>query len=288
MKIHPTVTSKSSPAASSGTRRSREKSRPKTGSQFNALTTGAYAAGRLPWESQEAFDRHHAEFADLYQPVGYPLRCLVRDIANNRWRRRRTDLMTAVAMHRDEFGQALMESGAKSWQEVKTFLHQSDVATKETFNGIVTSMVRVIEIGGEIKESHNFDEVTKLVHEMAGSCANSCERLVDIDAKLDRECKFFDQYLPERLEQITRLQNALDAQNDKMHARFQVMQEALLRREAAAVSVSFDKSADQEAAEQDSPADADNGGKESDALHREPDPGVDLDADDRDPLADFL
>ena len=123
---------------------------------------------------------------------------------------------------------------------------------------------------------------------MAGSCANSCERLVDIDAKLDRECKFFDQYLPEKLEQITRLQNALDAQNDKMHARFQVMQEALLRREAAAVSVSFDKSADQEAAEQDSPADADNGGKESDALHREPEPGVDLDADDRDPLADFL
>ena len=95
--------------------------------------------------------------------------------------------MVAVAMHRHEFGQALMESGAKSWQEVKTFVRQSDVANKKTIKSIETSMVRVMEIGVQIEKSYNSDEVTKLAHEIADTCSNSCELLAGIDAKLDRE-----------------------------------------------------------------------------------------------------
>lgn len=187
------------------------------------------------------------------------------------------------------------------WGEVLArspkFLRQSDVANKQTINDIAKSMDQLVEIGVQLEKSYNSDEVTKFVHELADTCINSVKLLEDIDAKLDRERKFFEQYLPDKLEQITRLENAQDAQFDKMLGRLQAIQEGRLRREtsalnreqATAVNELFAKHPDQEAAEQDSPADADNGGKEADALHREPDPAVDLDADDgRDPLVDFL
>jgi hypothetical protein len=300
MTIRRTTTSKTSPAASSGTQRNR-----------NAVRTGAYTVGLLPWESQEEYDKHCAEFVNLYEPVGYVERNLVLDLAANRWQRKRSHLMTAVAMHRHEFGQALVESGAKSWQEVKTFLHQSDTQNKQTLNDITASMVRVIEIGVQLRQKFlDFDEVSKLVHEIADTCANSCKLLEDIDAKLDREHKFFEQYLPERLESITRLENAKDGQFEKLCSRFQVIQEGRLRREALSLNkqqaAAVDKPSDREAAEQDSPS-ADGGiqsnephsdetgqrsGDGGDRPWRQPGPDADLDADDepsgKDPLAEFV
>ena len=85
------------------------------------MRTGVYTAGYLPWESKEAYDKHRAAFVSFWQPVGYIERNLVGDAATNRWRRKRTRLMMTVALHRHEFGQALIESGAKSWQEVQNF-----------------------------------------------------------------------------------------------------------------------------------------------------------------------
>jgi len=276
---------------------------------------GAYSAGRLPWESQEAYDKHCAAFVNLYQPAGYIEHDLLRDMAANRWQRKRSNYMTAVAMHRHEFGQALVESGAKSWQEVRTFVCQSDIANKETLERIAASMVRAIELGVQIKEkSYNSDEVSKVVHEMADTWNNTYTLLEGVDRKLDLDREFFEHYMPEKLEQIIRVQNARDAQFDKMHSRLQVIQEARLRREAlslskqqaAVVNLLFDKPAAQEVAEQDSASH--DRGTESNALHRDkthqrsgdggdrpwrqPARDVDLDADDspsgEDPLAEFV
>ena len=267
MKLHRTTnSSKRGPAALSGTQQS-----------LNALKSGAYSAGRLPWESKEAHDKHGAEFVKLYQPVGYVERNEVLNMALNRLKRKRTRLMTTVAMHRHEFGQALLESGAKSWQEVKTFLRQSDVANKETINSIKTSMDRVMEIGVQIEKSYNFDEVIPLVHEIADTCSNSCELLKGIDAKLDRECKFFEQYLPDKLESETRRENALDGQFDKMISRLQVMQEARLRRDALSR-----KESDAPHRDETDQRSGDGG----DRPWRQPSPDEDLDADDVDLDAD--
>jgi hypothetical protein len=50
----------------------------------NAVRSGAYSAGRLPWEAQEVYGRHCAEFANFYQQVGYVERALVLEMAANR------------------------------------------------------------------------------------------------------------------------------------------------------------------------------------------------------------
>ena len=91
-------------------------------------------------------------------------------------------------------------------------------------------MDQLVEIGVQLEKSYNSDEVTKFVHELADTCINGVKLLEDIDAKLDRERKFFEQYLPDKLEQITRLENAQDAQFDKMLGRLQAIQEGRLRR----------------------------------------------------------
>jgi hypothetical protein len=269
----------------------------------------------LPWESEEQYKKHCAEFVKVKRPVGDIEYDTVIDMALNRWRRKRIKLMANVAANRHGFGRALMESKMQSWQEIGTFLHDSNIENKQTFDSIVASLVQAIEIGGQLKQkTFDSDEVSRVVQEIADTCTNCCELLESINNKLDLEREFFDQYMPKNLEEIVRVENALDAQFDKICSRLQVMQESRLRRDAlvlqnqqAAAIALLGKLGNQEAPENHSPSHGE--GAESDALDRHqtdqptadvgdrpwshPSPEVDLDADEgepdeRDPLAEFV
>lgn len=239
-----------------------EKEQRKKQAKFNAVTTGVYATGPLPWESREEFKSHCDQFVKLYEPIGYIEHGLVLDMALNRWRRKRTRLMTSVAMNRHGFGRALMTSGPQSWQEVETFLGDFNVETKQTLERIGNSIAQVLKIGTQIeKKCFDTDEVSKFMQELAETCTNCCELLESTNIKLDLEREFFDQYMPKNLEEMVRAENALDAQFDKMHSRLQVVQEARLRRDAlslrqpaAAVIVPLGKPADPEKTQSESPS----------------------------------
>jgi hypothetical protein len=217
--------------------KSQRKVRAEKKSRFNAVKSGAYAAGLLPLESMKAYQKHCAAFRNSYEAVGYIERGLVRDMARNRWQRRRTKLMVAIAMYRHPFGRTLMECGAQSWQEVASLVRKSNTRTRETLESIGASMLQLVELGGQIKqETLDSEVVSECLHKIADSCSNSFELLEDIRNKLDQEREFFEQYMPQKLEQIVRVDNALDAQFEKMHFRLQVVQEARLRRDQLLLS----------------------------------------------------
>ena len=212
-----------------------EKSKTEKGesrAKYNAATTGVYAAGLLPWEGEELWKNHVLEFVKFYRPVGYVEHGVVTDMAANRWQRRRTRQMMAVATLRHGFGLALVEAEPQSWIEVRSFLSESDLENKQMLKDMRASIAEVHEMGEQLKVNFDSDAVSKFLQELADTCAKNCELLDAIKSKLDLEDDFFQHYLPKNSEQIVRVETALDAQFDKMHSRLQVIQEARLRRDA--------------------------------------------------------
>jgi hypothetical protein len=237
-------------------------------SRYNAVTTGAYATGLLPWEDREAYNKHCQHFMKLYKPVGYIERGIVKDMAVNRWQRKRLQLMTTIATFRHEFGQAVVESGAESLQEVEAFVRESDVSNKKVLESIAASMLQMVETSSElVQKAFDADEAAEVFDKLKATCIESCELLKAIDAKLDLEGDFFEHYVPRKFEQRVKLENLLDGQFDKLQSRLQVLQEARLRREALAKAVAVNAllrtPADRQAAEGASPSTGD--GSDSDA-----------------------
>jgi hypothetical protein len=248
---------------------SKKKVRAKDKSRFNAVKTGAHAAGLLPWESEEAFKAHCEHFMNYYRPIGYIERGIVKDMAVNRWQRKRLDLMTTAATHWHEFGQAVVESGAASWQEVEKFVREFNMPKTKTLESIAASMARLAELSVQLSErAFDADEASQAVERIEGKYTQCCELLSGIDAKLDLERDFFECYIPQKFEQRIKLENLLDGQFDKMCARLQILQEARLRRDQlllsqqqAAAVLLVGKSADRKTVENDS--------TESDELNRD-------------------
>jgi hypothetical protein len=246
------------------------KRRKPKGSKFNAVTNGAYTTGLLPWESQEEYDRHRAEFVKTYRPVGYVEYCLVGHMGAILWQYKRTELMTGAAMHRHEFGRAVMEAGAQSWQEANRLATEN---LAKTLNSIPELLARAIKIAGELKQAASgSDDVLEGVEKIGDACTKTCDLLQDVDVKLGLERDFFESYIPQKLDQIVRVQNALLAQFDKIHSRLQIIQEARLRREQlllkeqqeVAVGALLSKAGNRQAAEDVPPSNA--SGTQSDAL----------------------
>lgn len=268
--------------------------------RFNAVRTGAYSHGLLPWESEDEYKKHCTEYMNLYEPKGKIEIRFVMDMAVNRWQRRRLGFMTSVATYRHGFGQAVEEL-ARSWQEALSFVRELNIRHKENLDRIATW---IVETGETTVKLHQTSEASKLMHEIGDRCTHACELLEDIAAKLDLEREFFEQYMPQKFEQRIRLENLLDAQFDKIHSHFLMLKEARLKREelllskhqAAAVNVLLGKPAIPEIAENDLPSN--DGGMDLDAPDRDetdqpsadggdrpwrhPSDQVNLDADDKD------
>ncbi len=256
-----------------------------TQARFNAVKTGAYVAGLLPWENFEEYKQHRAELFKLYGPEGEIENSLVEDMAANRWQRKRLRLMTTIATYRHAFGQAMEESGVQSWQEAESFIGKYNMRHRKVLDTIAASMLQTVEIAAK----RNSDgEASQPIEEIFDVMTKNGKLLEGIDAKLDLERDFFERYMPQKLEQRIRLENLLDAQFDKLHVRLLMLQEArreelfLSGQQAIGVSLLLDKSANAEKPPSDVP------GTEPDALDREEtgqpsgDGGdeVDLDADD--------
>jgi hypothetical protein len=75
------------------------------------------------------------------------------------------------------------------------------------------------------------DLVEKYLRKILKVCVENCDHLVRIEAAIDEEKAFFSEYSPKLLERRIGLENALDAQFDKMNARLVIAKEASLMRD---------------------------------------------------------
>jgi hypothetical protein len=194
--------------------------------KFNALKTGAFAREvLLPWESRAEFEEHRADiFADL-RPKGKIQTGLVDNIVENRFLRERQRRTTAIATQRHPFGRALEESGARSWQDALAVVKNRGDKHQETLQRIASKLDQLAEASQQAVEVPEHDRETRAAcKKIAKACEAMFELLADIKGHLDDEKNFFAQYSPKHLQQRIQLENALDAQFDKMMGRLEVQQ----------------------------------------------------------------
>ena len=201
--------------------------------KLNALKTGMYAHEvLLPWEDVAEFQAFYDDIFNDHQPKSATEKCIVADMVENRWRRRRLRRMMAIATHRHAFGRALEESGAKSWPDALSIAREHNLERNEALQSLATSTVQLTEAAVELKQkSESNGELEKLARRIANGCTKTYKALTRIESALDAEWEFFDAYLPKNLEELVRMENSLDAQYDKSFGRLERIQEARILRE---------------------------------------------------------
>jgi hypothetical protein len=202
-------------------------------SNKNALKTGAYSRDTLlPWESAAEFETHRADIFDDLQPTGKIQHSIASDIADNRWLRERQRRTTAIATLRHSFGRELEESGVSSWKEVLSFLSEREIEHRKLLRSMDESMEKIAAtVEDYIKASEASDELEKYVRKILKGFEENGALLDLIATAVDDERDFFLEYSPKRLEQRIHLENALDAQYDKLRARFVIEKEARIVRD---------------------------------------------------------
>lgn len=196
---------------------------------LNALKTGAYAReGLLPWESAADYNKLQAEiFADL-QPQRKLEMEIASNIVENRWVRTRLQRTTAIATHRHAFGRLLEESGGTSWSEALTIVRRHHVDQHKALERIAIS---TREIAQQTTNWTRPEQLEELAQKVVTECETTLDRLTRIEAALDEERDFFREYSPKQLDRRIKLENALDAQFDKLMARLVNLQEARILRD---------------------------------------------------------
>ncbi len=203
-------------------------------SKMNALKTGQYARETLlPWESAEAYETLRREiFADL-QPRGALEMEITFNIVENRWLRTRLRRTTAIETHRHAFGQMLEESGPKCWPDALEIVRKHDIDHHKALERIANSMQKIAQHAANWTTSEQLEE---LAEKLTGQFQTTIDELSRIEAALDHEADFFREYSPKQLEKRVKLENALDAQLDKLMARLINLQEARILRDKSRMS----------------------------------------------------
>lgn len=192
----------------------------------NALQSGAYSRDTvLPWESATDYQKHRASIRADLRPEGKIVSGMVDDYAENRWIRRRTRRMTAVATWRHPFGKALQKSGARSWQDVLDIASKQTASIGRPLESVDQSLGQIAQSIKDLAEKVEEEDETDLredLQKIVDGCNHSFRRLERIKDGVDQVNEFFREYSPKRLHKRILLENALDAQSDKLLARIEI------------------------------------------------------------------
>jgi hypothetical protein len=209
------------------------KTKKTNGSKLNALRTGAYSREiLLPWENAAEYEKHCAEVFEDVQPEGKIQIGIATDLAENRWLRERQRRTTAIGTRRHRYSDVL--NGARSWQDVLSIVSKRPIENGKTLQSIAGSMEQVgVLIKRFAQEFDTNNQTDKDLRKILKVCVEICGHLDRIEAAGDAEKAFFSEYAPKLLERRIGLENALDAQYDKISARLVIAKEATRMREEA-------------------------------------------------------
>jgi hypothetical protein len=201
------------------------------GSKLNALRTGAYSREiLLPWENAAEYEKHCAEVFEDVQAKGKIQIGIATDLAENRWLRERQRRTTAIGTRRHRYSDVL--NGARSWQDVLLIVSKRPIENGKTLQSIVGSMEQIIALIKRFaQESETTDQILKDLRKIIEQHREIYESLARIEAAGNTETAFFSEYAPKLLERRIGLENALDAQYDKISARLVIAKEATRMRE---------------------------------------------------------
>jgi sucrose-6-phosphate hydrolase SacC (GH32 family) len=209
----------------------------------NALQSGVYSRDSvLPWESAAQYEKHRSHILDDLRPRGYLQTSIAADIAQNRWVRQRAQRMTEVAMRRHPFSEVLERTAPRSWDEVLSVVRKHQADNRKLLQKIADSISAIQATAQQLAREVETANLSEAIEEIADGCSQNWERLARVEIAIDLIRDFFVEYSPKHLRKRVLLENALDAQFQKLRARFVIEQEAwrasenLRERETAAGS----------------------------------------------------
>ncbi len=89
----------------------------------NALTHGFYATDVvLAWEDPKEFSKLHEALRDEYWPDGFSEEAAIFDMATWYWKKRRLNVGSQLAFHRQQEASAIAEASSNGWQGVADYI----------------------------------------------------------------------------------------------------------------------------------------------------------------------
>jgi len=202
-----------------------EKSKP---GNRNALVHGIYTKDfLLPWDSRDDFEKLHADLRAEFMPVGRAEEETVFDLAQIYWQKHTVWRMRQAAVLKDPFVQDISNTERKSWSGIRKDL-RAEAMSERTFLGAAEAELANMfsqskQLRRDMKAASDQEEV-KLVQEKINAVMDTITKhavpFVESLRKMPNAEQSFDAaYLLESLEQLVRLEAALDVRVAKALAR---------------------------------------------------------------------
>jgi hypothetical protein len=207
---------------------SKNKERKKPG---NALAHGYYSTDViLPWESKSAFRKLHKEMLTEFKPAGAIEQELVHDLTRISWYKRRVVRAGNLVYRADPLSAELEKAGITGVNNLRRAVRErrEELGARGTFDTFTNALAQLStatfartlrDIEGGQKEAERMQKILQEIHSEIKKC-------VELEATLNREQSVFERaYIPERLEQLFRIEALLDSRFQKTLQRLLAYQE---------------------------------------------------------------
>jgi hypothetical protein len=200
----------------------------------NALQHGLYAKDiLLPWDSQEDFERLVADLNAELSPHGRAEEEAVLDLAVLHHQKHTLWRMRLTAVLRDPYTNDILETKAKSWRGIRKRLRAAakDMRTLQgmTEAGISELQSQIQRMERKLEKASDREEVKILEDKIAASRRLFAEQGVSLvqtlNAGPNAEQAFDKAYVPECMENLIRLEAAVDARIAKVLGRLVALKE---------------------------------------------------------------
>jgi hypothetical protein len=203
-------------------------------SRTNALLHGVYTRDVLmPWDSKEDFLQLHRELVEEFFPNGRAEEETVLDLAFQHWHKRTLWRLWQSAVIRDKFTEEILQTGGKSWIQVRRRLRaaaRDERTLLGTIEDTVTKSVSEVQrLGKKIVKNSGPQEIADLAPRLDALLKVVTDSLLPLLNSVrqapDAEQAFDNAHAPDGLEKIMRLEAAVDARIGKLLSRLVCLKE---------------------------------------------------------------
>ena len=201
---------------------------PKQSRGLNALVHGLYTKDLLlPWDDREDFEKLHADLKAEFSPRGRAEEEAVLDLAILHWRKQTVWRMWQTAVLKDPFTLDIVETNGKSWSKIRNRLrtaaegHRTLLGTAEAKHAEMLSQIGRLQ--KKIDAASDTQQVKLIEAKIEALLRTITDHVLPLLQSLKQapnaEQAFDRAYAAEGIENILRLEVAIDARIAKVLAR---------------------------------------------------------------------
>jgi hypothetical protein len=200
----------------------------------HCIIHGLYARDVLvPWDDREEFTTLHNELTEELFPRGASEVECVCDLTLLHWKKRTLWRLYTATVMRDPFTDEIVATERTSWAGIRRGLREKareeHTLAKTTEASVADAVTNVRRLGKKLAKGASPEEVQKLTPLLGAGVELVNKRLLPLLQQVkqlpDAEGAFDQNYLPEALEKVVRLEAMIDARISKVLARLVCLKE---------------------------------------------------------------